>query len=337
MWFKLVQGIEWMVRQYGFERVGLLTLSFGVPGSGRGSVETRELRELAKGWGFVQKRWHSFRTNVVAERYADWICVFERHSDKVWHLHVIVVTKEDIRTGTNVAVLCDKSLPYWKRRGKHLRNEALATEWKELRQVCRQYRFGRVELLPIRTSATAVGRYLGGYLSKGYHESSAGKRQRLIRFSRGINGYISGGFTILGLGNLIYRTRLRIAAGFLNFRDYGDFAEYFGRRWHYRLKNIIGWLPIPFRFAKGDFESGVALRALQGYAQSPESCLDDREKRRLVEVRGELWRRLEESLGENSDKLIHLRSMVAGDNVGDGPADPESWQRGLYDDPEIPF
>ena len=41
-------AIEWMVNKYGINHVGLLTLSFGVPGSGRGSQATKELRELAK-------------------------------------------------------------------------------------------------------------------------------------------------------------------------------------------------------------------------------------------------------------------------------------------------
>ncbi|HLK51954.1 MAG TPA: hypothetical protein VKU42_00780 [Candidatus Angelobacter sp.] len=31
---KMILAVEWMVRKHGIERVGLLTLSFGVPGSG---------------------------------------------------------------------------------------------------------------------------------------------------------------------------------------------------------------------------------------------------------------------------------------------------------------
>ena len=45
---RLEMAMEWMVNKYGINRVGLLTLSFGVPSSGRGSQATRELRELAK-------------------------------------------------------------------------------------------------------------------------------------------------------------------------------------------------------------------------------------------------------------------------------------------------
>jgi len=94
-----------MARKHGIERVGLLTLSFGVPGSGKWSHETWALREQAKQWGFVQKRWHSFCTHIVAKRYEDWVCVFELHRDRDWHLHVVVATKADIRNGTNLETL----------------------------------------------------------------------------------------------------------------------------------------------------------------------------------------------------------------------------------------
>ena len=118
-----------------------MTLSFGVPGSGKGSYATWELRQQAKHWDFVQKRWHSFRTNVVSVRYADWVCVFELHRDGVWHIHVVVVTQEDIRTGTDIETLSNYRLPFWQRRGKHLRNEALAAAWADLRRICCRYRF----------------------------------------------------------------------------------------------------------------------------------------------------------------------------------------------------
>ena len=48
----------------------------------------------------------------------------------------------------------------------------------------------------------------------------------------------------------------------LDFQEYGDFAEYFGSRWNFLLKNAIAYIPIPFRFAKGAFESGFAHAVL---------------------------------------------------------------------------
>ena len=195
---------------------------------------------------FVQNRWHSFCTNVIAKRYADWICVFELHKDGVWHIHVVVATKEDIRTGTDIERLSNYRLPYWARRGKHLRNEALAAEWKALREVACKYRFGRVELLPVKKTAQAVGFYLGDYLVKTYNLIPPGRKCRLVRFSQRINQAICTKFSIRSLGNLIYRTRLKIVARMLNFQNYGDFAEYFGPRWHFYLKNDTGQTHLNF-------------------------------------------------------------------------------------------
>ena len=64
-------AIEWMVRKRGLNNVGLLTLTFGVPGRGRGSQATKELREQAKDLEFVQKRWHSLNSNIIRGRYQD--------------------------------------------------------------------------------------------------------------------------------------------------------------------------------------------------------------------------------------------------------------------------
>ena len=334
---KMIMGIEWMVKKHGIERVGVLTLSFGVPGTGRGSQETRKLREQAKERGFVQKRWHSFRTNVVAKRYENWVCVFEQHRDGVWHIHVVVATQEDVRTGTDIETLSNYKLPYWMRRGKHLRNEALAAEWKALRQVACKYRFGRVELLPVKKSAAAVAFYLGDYLVKTYERLSQGQRYRLVRFSRGINQVIAPKFTIHGLGQLIYRTRLRIAARMLNFQEYEDFAEYFGKRWHYLLKNAIAWIPVPFRFVRGEFECGWAAILLEEYQRIPEKFVDEAGRKRLADVSVELWRRLEETLEEDLEKRLLLQTMRPGDNVADGSLTPDDRQEELLAHSEDPF
>jgi hypothetical protein len=309
----MMLATEWLLKKHGLERVGLLTLSFGVLGSGKGSYETWALRQQAKEWDFVQKRWHSFCTHVVAKRYPDWVCVFEMHRDRVWHLHVVVATREDIRTGTDIKTLSNYKLPFRLRRGKHLRNEALAAEWRALRETACNYRFGRVELLPVKKSGQAVGLYLGDYLVKTYNATQDGKRCRLVRFSKGINRAISPKFSIHNLGNLIHRTRLKIAAGLLNFREYGDFAEYFGPRWNYYLKDAIAWIPMPFRFLKGAFETGIAGKLLALYAANPEAFLDDREREKLGDVSRALWRRFNETLGESSGSNCERSDNDCGD------------------------
>jgi hypothetical protein len=245
-------------------------------------------------------------------------------------IHVVVATKADIRTGTNIEVLSSYKLPYHQRRGKHLRNEALAAEWQALREVARKYRFGRVELLPVKKSADAVGRYLGDYLVKTYQQIPSGRRCRLVRFSRRINQAISNKFTIHGLGPMIYRTRLKIAARMLNLQDFGDFAEYFGPRWNYYLKGAINWIPMPFYFQKGEFASGHATRVLMAYAKQPKAHLDERDKTKIDDAARELWRRLEEVLEENPEARLKYQVQCTADNFGDGPATADGLQADLY-------
>jgi hypothetical protein len=120
-----------------------------------------------------------------------------------------------------------------------------------------------------------------------------------VRFSKGINQVIGSKFSIHSLGNLIHRTRLKIAAGMLNFREYGDFADYFGPRWNYYIKHSLAWIPMPFRFLKGAFESGIAGQLLAHYAANPAAFLDDRGKEKLGYVSRALWRRFNETLGES--------------------------------------
>ena len=280
--------IEWMVKKHGINHVGLLTLTFGVPGSGRGSQATKELREQAKDLEFVQNRWHSLNTNIIAKRYPDWICIPEPHKDGVWHLHVVVATKMDIRTGTDVETLTNYSLPAWMRRGKHLRNEALAAEWRALREIACKYRFGRIELLPVKKTGEALARYLAAYLSKSFKVIPSGKRHRLVRFSRGISRQFSMTFSIWNLGNLIYRTRLKMAAAMLHFQDYGDFANFFGPRWNYYLGDLIAAIPVPMVFAKGDFECGIAAKILDDFAENPIPYLDEETKKKLAAVNADV-------------------------------------------------
>ena len=331
-------AIEFMVNKYGINHVGLLTLSFGVPGSGRGSEATRELREQAKDLDFVQNRWHSLLTNVISKRYKDWICILEPHKDGVWHIHCPVATKEDIRTGTDVETLSNYKLPYWMRRGKHLRNEALAAEWKALRETACKYRFGRIELLPIKKTKEAFARYLGKYLTKSFNLIPSGRRHRLIRYSRGIGRHFSMRFSINGLGNLLYRTRLKLAASMLWFKDYGDFADYFGARWNYYLRDIIASIPIPLVFGKGVFESGVAARLLAQYAEDPLPYLDSELKKKMAAACKMMWLKFEE-LAFDSPAKAHWRGArpEQADNIDVGPVTEADLHDDFFESSGNPF
>jgi hypothetical protein len=212
----------------------------------------------------------------------------ETQKDGVWHFHVIVVTRFDNRTRTDVATLTNYKLPWGIRRRKQYRNAALGEEWETLRRVCCKYRFGRVELVPIRESGKAVGCYLASYLTKTWKGLKASCKSRLVRSSRNISGQFTLAYSVWNLSSLIHRTRLMMAARILNFAEYEDFADYFGPRRHYYLGAIIAQIPIPFKFGKGDFEKGIAVKILNNYAENPYAYLDDEDKKKLVGVDGAL-------------------------------------------------
>jgi hypothetical protein len=332
---RLIIAVEWLVRKYGLNHVGMLTLTFGVLGSGRGSEETRVLREKAKDLEFVQKRWHSFATHIVSKRYDDWVCVLETHRDGVWHFHVVVATKIDIRTGTNVETLSNYSLPAWMRSRKQLRSKALAAEWTELRKICCKYHFGRSQLLPIKKNGEAVACYVAGYLSKTWSRVPPGRKSRLVRLSRGLSGSISMRFSPNTLGNLIYRTRLKIAASMLNFGCYDDIEDYFGPRWHCYLGDAIASIPVPFRFAKGEFESGVAAILLREFAAEPSPYLDETAKRKMIAAQSDLQRKFEVlALDESAQSRYDEWKRERGEPEKLPEADSQAL---LFDEAEQPF
>jgi len=335
---RLIQVVEWMVRQYGLNYVGLLTLTFGVPGSGRGSEETRQLRQQARHLEFVQKRWASLNTHVIAKRYPNWTCVLETHRDGVWHFHVVVVTEFDNRTGTDVGTLTNYKLPWNIRRRKQYRNAALAAEWEVLRKTCCKYRFGRVELVPIRESGEAVGRYLASYLTKTWKGLKTTRKSRLVRFSRGLSKQFNMKFSVRNLPNLIYRTRLKLAAYMLNFNEYGDFADYFGPRWNYYPGDIIAGIPVPFEFGQNDFERGFATRILAEFAENPFAYLDEQQKKQMMAVNSALLQKFTDlAFDEAADMRWRESKSAEADNIDVGPLTADDLQQDLLATSDDPF
>jgi hypothetical protein len=331
-------AIEWMVRKHGLNHVGLLTLTFGVPGSGRGSQETRDLREKAKELEFVQARWHSLLSNVVAKRYEDWACVLEVHHDGVWHFHVVVSIKADIRTGTDIATLTNYSLPYRLRRGVRFRNAALAAEWTELRTTCCKYRFGRVELMPIKKTGEAVARYVAGYLTKSWESVPVGRKSRLVRLSRTLSRNISMRFSPNTLGHLIYRTRLKLAASMLPFDGYDDFEDYLGPRWHCYLGDIIATIPVPLLFGKGELESGLAAKRLNEFVANPYPYLDETAKKKMAAAHSDLLRRFTElAFDESAQSGRHESQRRGPGNIDVGQATEMDLQPDFFKFPGNPF
>jgi len=252
--FALRLKIEWMVKTYGINHVGLQSMT---------------IRENVTDRKEFERRFKSISTNVFPEIYLDWLRVFERQQRGAWHAHVIVATKEDIRTGTDVValnqLLKDKrdrkiSKPVYYSAIKRLASPTLRAIWKEFRRVCaigefkarrqkkgaRYYKFDACHLLPIISTAQALAVYVSKYISKGFkHRRPEYKGMRLVGSTRNVSRVCNEHFSWVGGGGKLWRGKLGILAGLLNIKSLDEFAEQFGPKWAYHLQPVIQMIVLP--------------------------------------------------------------------------------------------
>ncbi len=217
----LRQNVRLMLDKYGVERVGFMTLTF--PDC---VMCARE----------AQRRWKSLRTNVFRERYPEMIKVFERHESGRIHYHLLLVVGEDIRTDFDFEAV--------ENRDYRSANSFLRGEWRFLREHLAGYRFGRHELMPIRTNAEGMSRYLGEYLSKSWYvaedkgvhkvEYMGGARRMSMRWSWNTEGAKR------------WRRGCRLWAEHQSERlgeqvTYSNVHKLFGKAWAYWYRPEIEW------------------------------------------------------------------------------------------------
>ena len=174
-----MENIKWLAETFGPERIGFLTLTLGDIEMGGKFRNLRDRKE-------AQRRFHSFLTNELAQRYQCGVVVTERHKNGGIHFHPVVLTQEDIRGNIDFAAC----FPPKDARGKPLyppdystANAALKKEWAYLRHICKRYGFGRHQLQPMRENGEALGRYLADYLKKDWnHRWPEDKGARCIRY-----------------------------------------------------------------------------------------------------------------------------------------------------------
>lgn len=218
--FILAQTVGRLVNIYGLERLGFLTLTF------RANITDRKEAE---------RRFNSLRTGVLLERYPEFVKVKERQARGAWHFHLIVVLREDIRTGVDFTAL---EAGDYRTAGKHLRGE-----WAYWRKTAREYGFGRTELLPIKSTGEGIGRYVGKYLEKHMgNRKPEDKGARLVSYSKGTRAG-STRFSWAGPKGTLWRRKFAQFAGRLGFDDEEAFKEWayqeYGPKWAYRLAESI--------------------------------------------------------------------------------------------------
>jgi hypothetical protein len=224
-------ALSWNVanlcKSHGIEKVGFLTLTF--------AEHITDPRE-------AQRRFNSLATHVLRKRYPAFVAVLERQKTGRIHYHLLVVLPDDIRTGVDFDAIAQGDY--------RTANKSLRLEWAYWRKTAPCYRFGRTELLPIKSDADALGQYVGKYIAKGQAlRTASDKGVRLVRYSGGAR-MATCKFAELSKYPSEWRAKVftfvqQMAAAYPHrrIRDMDDIAFHFGKRWAYQYRDYILQLP----------------------------------------------------------------------------------------------
>lgn len=220
-----------LAERFGVEKVGFLTLTF--------PDQVVSLRE-------ANRRFNSLNVRVLKVRYRRAICVPERQKSGRVHFHLVVAGEADIRSGFDFGAATRRPgeglREFLARRPYASANAALREEWAFWRKTGPKYGFGRTELLPVRSTMEAIGRYVGSYVSK--HVGARvefDKGSRLVRYL----GYKPGDrrarpqFAWNTLNSWLWREKLRLFAGSVRVSDTDSLVKLFGPRWSFFFQRQI--------------------------------------------------------------------------------------------------
>lgn len=222
----LAWNVQFLAEKYGIERLGFLTLTFA-----DNVLDPR----------IAQRRFHSLATGVLKKRYAEYIRVWERTKSGRIHYHLLVVLGSDIRTGFDFAGVANHDY--------RTANPQLRAEWAFWRSTAKTYGFGRTELLPVKSTAEGIARYVGKYISK--HVAQREERDkgfRLVEYSRGARS-VSTRFAFNTTGSKYWRHKVALFCAFLSLRagycvTFGDLKDVLGPNWAYLYRKHIAALPV---------------------------------------------------------------------------------------------
>lgn len=197
----------------------------------------------------LYRRWNSFNSHFLKSSpdFLHYLGTKERQERGALHLHLLVHTAEDVRTGFDWDnYLLARDL---KRDGKPWRKVAakcyssatpyLSHLWSTMRQELPKYGFGRSEILPIRSNIQAISRYVGGYLGKHLsHREQWDKGMRLMFADRDWVKH-SCRFQFHTPGSKEWREKVALYAAILKCATMDDLEEKLGPNWCYRYKDTI--------------------------------------------------------------------------------------------------
>lgn len=217
----LAWNVQHFVDTYGLSNVGFLTLTF---------------RDHVTDPKEAQKRFHSLKTHVLATRYRAYIRVMEPMKSGRIHYHLLVALDSDIRTGFDFAAV--------KNQDYSTANKAIRAEWAFWRKTAPKYRFGRTELMPVRSNSEGIGRYVGKYISKGIESRTEQfKGTRLVEYSRKAK-IASTRFQFVTEGSAEWRRKLAIFVHYIADNtgcepSFEGLRRVLGARWSYHWREFI--------------------------------------------------------------------------------------------------
>jgi len=218
--FSLVGNIEHLAKLHGLARLGFLTLTF---------------RENITDFREAQRRFNSLRTNYLGELFTDWIVTVEPQKRGAVHYHLVVVCREDIRTGFNFDAI--------KRRDYSSASPYLKGLWRQLRGSMGKYGFGRSELLPIRSTGEGIAKYVGKYLEKGCaFRGDQFKGARMVRYSQGwraVSPRFSWNSPMAKKWRELVGQMVTICGPYKHFTETRVLRVHFGKSWAFRAMLLI--------------------------------------------------------------------------------------------------
>jgi hypothetical protein len=118
-------------------------------------------------------------------------------------------------------------------------NQHLRAEWAFWRKTAPKYRFGRTEVLPVKSNAEAISAYVGKYISKHVQQrAERDKGYKLVLCSKGARK-ANCRFAWHSVKAWLWRAKLGVTAKQLGFSDLNQFQEKFGNSWAYHLGEMI--------------------------------------------------------------------------------------------------
>ena len=222
----LAYNVHYLALKFPLQNLGFLTLTF--------ADNVQCYREASK-------RFNSLASNVLNDRYQAWMKVMERQKSGRIHFHLIVVLDADIRTN-----FCFNSIS---RQDYSSAGQYLRSEWAFWRSTAKKFRFGRTELLPIKSSSEAIGRYVGKYISK--HLDSRipdDKGARLVSYSKNMR-VMNTKFSWVTEGSRQWRLKVKAFCHYVADNKgceptFEGLREVLGPKWAYNHRDFIGQIPV---------------------------------------------------------------------------------------------